>query len=70
MVSTSSQEPQQGVKDGSVLQQRLLGLADEHLEKLEQRPLTIWVQASAQVPLNQTLQDILSDYQLQYGAHE
>lgn len=60
-VSTSSQQPQQGVEDGCVLQQRLLGLTNEHLEEFEQCPLAIWVQASAEVPLDQALQNILCD---------
>ncbi|KAG7220337.1 hypothetical protein INR49_010173, partial [Caranx melampygus] len=68
-VSAGSQQPQQGVENGCVLQQRLLGLADEHLEQLEQCPLAVRVQAAAEVPLNQALQDILSDDHLQYGAH-
>lgn len=52
-----------------MLQQGLLGLANEHLKELEQRPLAVWVQAAAQVPLDQALQDVLGDHQLQYGTH-
>lgn len=63
-VSASSQKPQQGVEDGRVLQQRLLGLTDQHLKQLEQRPLAVWVQAAAEVPLNQALQDILRHHHL------
>lgn len=40
-VSASSQQPQQWMEDGHVLQQRLLGLTDEHLKQLEQRPLAV-----------------------------
>lgn len=68
-VATSCQQPQQGVEDGRVLQQRLLGLTDEHLKQLQQRALAIRVQASTEVPLNQTLQNILRDHHLQYGTH-
>lgn len=68
-VGARSQQPQQRVEDGGVLQQRLMRLADEHLEQLEQRPLAVRVQAAAQVPLHQALQDVLRDHQLQDGAH-
>jgi len=68
-VGARSQQPQQRVEDGRVLQQRLLRLADEHLEQLEQRPLAVGVQAAAEVPLDQALQDVLRDHQLQDGAH-
>lgn len=68
-VSTSSQKPQQGVEDGCVLQQGLLGLTDKHLKQLEQRTLAVWIQTAAEVPLKQPLQNILCDHELQDGAH-
>lgn len=68
-IGASCQQPQQGVEDGVVLQHGLLRLADEHLEELQQRPLAVWVQATPQVPLDQTLQNVLGDHHVQYGAH-
>lgn len=68
-LGTRCQQPQQGVEDGVVLQHRLLRLPDEHLEKFQQRPLAVWVQATAEVPLDQALQYVLCDHHVQYGTH-